>query len=264
MSTDQHWNAPTEPVAESERKGAEQPPKEKKLDLSLTKVLGGALAAMTAAALGSRLSVAGTLVGAALASVIAAVAGSLYTASLSHTRDKVRTVWTGRSGAGQTPTELQTSTQVEAGATVAPARANAPRPQAQMNLSRRALPWKSVLAATLATFAVAAVLITGYELLTGHALSGGTGTTISQVGGGNTSPTPKPSSKASKTATPSPTPSSSTEPSSTPSATASSQPTPFTEPSSTVPTPTPTPSETPSPGVGAVSAGQGEVTPGGQ
>ena len=102
MSINQHWNAPTEPPSEAERSHAEQPPaKVGKLDLSLTKVLGGALAAMTAAALGSRLSVAGTLVGAALASVIAAVAGSLYTASLSHTRDKVKTVWTGRSGGGQ-------------------------------------------------------------------------------------------------------------------------------------------------------------------
>ena len=53
--------------------------------LSIAQVVGGALAAMTAAALGSRLSVAGTVVGAAFASVIAAVAGALYTASLRRT-----------------------------------------------------------------------------------------------------------------------------------------------------------------------------------
>ena len=66
MSTNQHWNAPSKPAPESESTPPEQPPaKAHKLDLSLTKVLGGALAAMTAAAIGSRLSVAGTLVGAA-------------------------------------------------------------------------------------------------------------------------------------------------------------------------------------------------------
>ncbi|WP_168207588.1 hypothetical protein [Microlunatus elymi] len=56
------------------------------LDLSLSQVIGGALAAMTAAALGSRLGVAGTLIGAALASVVASVAGSLYTSGIRHTR----------------------------------------------------------------------------------------------------------------------------------------------------------------------------------
>ena len=62
---------------------------------------------MTAAALGSRLSVAGTILGAALASVIAAVASALYTASLKHTQDKVRTVWTGRTGDADVPTTIE-------------------------------------------------------------------------------------------------------------------------------------------------------------
>ena len=39
-----------------------------KLDLSPTKIIGGALAAMTAAALGAQLSLVGTVVGAAVAS----------------------------------------------------------------------------------------------------------------------------------------------------------------------------------------------------
>src|SRR3712207_1857698 len=66
------------------------------LDLSLTQVLGGALAAMTAAAIGSRVGAGGTLLGAALASVIAAVAGALYTASLRRTRETVRTAIRGK------------------------------------------------------------------------------------------------------------------------------------------------------------------------
>ena len=66
---------------------------ERPFDLSITQMVGGALAAMTAAALGSQLSAAGTVIGAALASIVAAVAGSLYTASLRRTSDKVKTVF---------------------------------------------------------------------------------------------------------------------------------------------------------------------------
>ena len=78
--------------------------KKKVFDLSMTQVAGGALAAMTAAALGSTLGVAGTIVGAALASVVAGVAGSLYTASLRTGREKVRTVFRGQStDAGSAP-----------------------------------------------------------------------------------------------------------------------------------------------------------------
>src|SRR6478735_9648179 len=71
--------------------------KKKGFDLSLTQVVGGALAAMTAAALGSTLGVAGTIAGAALASIVAGVAGSLYTESLRTGREKVRTVFRGQS-----------------------------------------------------------------------------------------------------------------------------------------------------------------------
>jgi hypothetical protein len=66
--------------------------KKARLNLSLAQVLGGALAAMTAAALGSRFGVEGTVVGAALASVVAALASALYTASLHRTGETVRVV----------------------------------------------------------------------------------------------------------------------------------------------------------------------------
>jgi hypothetical protein len=78
MSTNQkltNRTAETETSRQPDDKKAEKG----QLGLSVTQIVGGALAAMTAAALGSQLSVAGTVVGAALASIIAAVAGSLYT-----------------------------------------------------------------------------------------------------------------------------------------------------------------------------------------
>ena len=60
------------------------------LDLSATQLIGGSLAAATAAALGSRLGVVGTIVGAALVSVVSAVAGALYTQSLRRTQELIR------------------------------------------------------------------------------------------------------------------------------------------------------------------------------
>ena len=180
------------------------------LDLSATQVVGGALAAMTAAALGSQLSVAGTVVGAALASIIAAVAGSLYTASLRRTHDKVKTVfWTGQPNEVEDPTVMEILPDSEghiAGQRshlVAPEPSGDPSPPA----NRPKLSWKRVAVAALAAFGIAAVALTTFELVTGHALSGGEGTTIQQVREGDAnkeSDTKKkaPSEKPTKEATP--------------------------------------------------------------
>ena len=51
-------------------------PRAKLLDLSLTQLLGGSMAAATAAALGSRLGVVGTIAGAAVLSVVSAIAAT--------------------------------------------------------------------------------------------------------------------------------------------------------------------------------------------
>src|SRR3954453_21908383 len=105
--------------------------KKKVFDLSLTQVAGGALAAMTAAALGSTLGVAGTIAGAALASVVAGVAGSLYTASLRTGREKVRTGFRGQDpGAASAPAApLDPATTFPANPFSASA--NSPRPLAE-------------------------------------------------------------------------------------------------------------------------------------
>src|SRR4029453_10090484 len=150
-------------------------------DLSATQIVGGALAAMTAAALGSRLSVAGTIVGAALESIIAAVAGSLYTASLRRTSDKVKTVfWTGQPNEGEEPTVMEILEDREGH--VAGQRSHLVAPEPVDNTpGRRKLNWKRVLVAALAAFGIAAVSLTAFELATGNALSGGGGTTIHRV-----------------------------------------------------------------------------------
>jgi hypothetical protein len=185
MSTKHKLTNPTESdtSAESDNKQS----KAKGLDLSATQIVGGALAAMTAAALGSRLSVAGTIVGAALASIIAAVAGSLYTASLRHTRDKVKTVfWTGQPNEVEEPTVMEILEDSEGHIAGQRSHLVAPEP-VDPSPDRRKLNWKRVLVVALAAFGIAAVSLTAFELATGNALSGGEGTTIQQVREGNAS-----------------------------------------------------------------------------
>lgn len=64
----------------------EQPAK--KIDVSVPQVTGGALASVTAAALGSQLGVAGTFLGAGLTSVVITVGGAVYQRSLERGQEK--------------------------------------------------------------------------------------------------------------------------------------------------------------------------------
>ena len=58
-------------------------------DLTLSKVLAGAGAAVTSAVIGSFFGVAGTIVGAAVGSVASTVATALYELSLNRTREQI-------------------------------------------------------------------------------------------------------------------------------------------------------------------------------
>ncbi|HEY5820558.1 MAG TPA: hypothetical protein VIT20_01190 [Propionibacteriaceae bacterium] len=248
MSTDQQLKTRTpEP---------EQPPKASRLDLSVTKIVGGALAAMTAAALGSRLSVAGTVIGAAIASVVAAVGSTLYTASLAHTQEKVRTVFAGRVAGSDVPATVTVTTRPAEEQTETVVWAD---PIAPPEKTRRKLNWKSMLVGTVAAFGIAAVSLTGFELISGQALSGGDGTTITQVGSGNTNPTQTRTGQPSTSPSPTPTAEASESASAEPSASSSatSEPTPEPSASATSAAPSDSATETPSP-----SASQASPAPG--
>ena len=180
MSPNQKLNNTTE--SDTSNKAGDKQSKAKEHDLSATQVVGGALAAMTAAALGSQLSVAGTVVGAALASIIAAIAGSLYTASLRHTTDKVKTVWASQPNESEDPTVIEI-VEDRAGHVVGQhdhvlgsEPTGGPQPRRRLRLN-----WKRVAVGALAAFGIAAASLTVFELVTGNALSGGEGTTIQQV-----------------------------------------------------------------------------------
>ena len=257
-----------------------------KASLNITQVIGGALAAMTAAALGSRLSVAGTVVGAAFASVVAAVGGSIYTASLRRTGEHVSTVLSKvrpTSGGASAPGVDAPATTPSADAadtathtatdwalpdepasqtlgTTVPDEPASQTPGTTVTDGRRApIGWKRVLTAALLMFGLAAVALTGIELVTGHALSGGTGTTVGQVAEGGTKPSARPTGAATASPSASRSATQSAGPTASTSSTASSGPTAApTASDSAAPSSTPTPTSS---GTPPTSASPG-ATPG--
>lgn len=252
MSTDLH-DRPRQPSPGEEPDRREAP----KSSLSIVQIVGGALAAMTAAALGSRLSLAGTVIGAAFASVVAALASALYTASLRRTTRGVSTVIArvrpttpGGSpappAAGGTTSVDDTRVAPAAGWVVAAAGAD-PAADAETSAapSRAHIGWKRVLIGALLMFVAAALVLTGIELATGRALSGGSGTTVSQVAEPDTRPSVAPTGSPTPSATPSAAPSATGTPA--PGSRPTARPTPVSSatPSATsVPTPSSTPTTT--------------------
>ena len=202
--------------------------------IRMSQVLAGALAAVTAALIGSTMGVAGTVVGAGLASVISTVGGALYLRSIQRTRQGVRTVRAkvvGRSGGATvlvSEEEPATGEVVEADASP---QTSDDRPPAEP----RRLRWPTLVVSSLAAFALGMLVITGVEWLNGGSLSGGSGTTLGSIvephrdtGGGG-----RPVDPTTSTTTP---PASTTTP-------PSSDPTVTTDPTTTT-TPAPSDSDT--------------------
>ncbi|HET6291474.1 MAG TPA: hypothetical protein VFG15_32630 [Amycolatopsis sp.] len=182
----------------------------------IVQVTAAAMAAITAAMLGSTLGVAGTVAGAGLASVITTLGGELYLRSLQRTKDaalKARVVLTvpGRrrvlDPAEQETVRLKPSDDEE-------------KPAGRKFKPR----WAVIAGVSAVAFAVALVAITGFEGATGKTFGGGTGTTIGKIIGGGqaqerqdepdtppaTSPSETPGKQPKKT--PSTTPNTSTTP----------------------------------------------------
>ncbi|WP_290056793.1 hypothetical protein [Amycolatopsis solani] len=162
---------------------------EEKSGLRIAQVAAAALAAVTAALLGSTLGVAGTVVGAGVASVVSTVGGELYLRSLQRTREaalKARVLATsgirrrGPAEPGEIPIAEQPTVQL-------------PKPAEDGPSRLRKLRWPLIIGTSLAAFAVAIVVIVGFESATGTQIGGGTGTSIGKIfggGGGHTDPTP--------------------------------------------------------------------------
>ncbi|MFL6123944.1 hypothetical protein [Actinophytocola sp.] len=156
----------------------------------ISQVAAGALAAVTAAVVGSTMGVGGTIAGAGLASVISTVGGSLYLRSIQRTRESVLTVRAkvvGRSGGATVlvsdeDPERPVVPGEEVAATPAtdePAEETSDQPPAGRAHGPRR--WVVLAATTVAAFVLGMLVITGVEWVRGESLSGDTGTTFSSI-----------------------------------------------------------------------------------
>ena len=211
------------------------------LELSATQLVATALAAITATIAASYLGVSGTVIGAALASVVSAVGNAVYGHSLRSTRDRVR----GRDPQPPAPTSSPAPTSAPASAEPRPSRPGHPRPR-----------WRGAAIGAAAVFAAVLALVTGVELVAGRPLSdlirgdAGSGTSVfggGQAQGGTTGQVPT----ITRTVTPSVVVTTPTVTQTAPAVTRTAAPTVRATPTST---PTPGPS-------GSATTGSGSATP---
>ena len=254
-----------------------------KLEIDWFRTTGGALAAVSSAVLLSTLGAAGTIIGAALGSVIATVGGALYSQGLVRSRQRlVQAQGAALRKVGVAQAEVRRAGRRQGGTSTVDAHlahAQATLDDAKGDLDALSdeaagtgwrarlalLPWKRIALVAAGLFALAVVAITAFELVVGRSVSEittgsqGGGSTISHVVGGGTNQPSRdqqtpPADPASPSATPSQAPSEQANPSSGPAGAPSATP-------SAEPTGSPTPSVTPTPAPGA-SAPAPSATPG--
>ncbi len=239
-------SSPNDPADSDTDTGIERP------QLDLFQLAAGALAATTAAVIGSRLGVNGTIVGAAVGSVVGTVGSAGYAHYLRRTATRVRTVVVRTPGTRPSrPSDVTTVLETVPGDTAVPMQpagadetvrvpttATSPRDGS----TGRWPAWRWVVLGVSATFVLSLAALTVFELLAGRSVSSltggspdGGGTTITEVLRPEPAPLPsetpllpRPTETTGATPTPSP-----------PATTTSPTPT-GTTPTPTTPAPTPT------------------------
>ncbi|HET6529045.1 MAG TPA: hypothetical protein VFH03_00305 [Actinoplanes sp.] len=130
-------------------------------NIDIAKTLAGALAAVCAAVAGSFLGVAGTLVGAAIASIIGSVGTEIYARSLKRGAEKLQTyapTFVKAPAAVGTP-PVEAASEEDSPSHTLPAE---PRPQ---------LPWRRIAMITGVVFVLAMGAITAVELFAGRSVA---------------------------------------------------------------------------------------------
>jgi len=203
------------------------------LQIEWTRIAGGALAAVCSAVLLSMVGAVGTVAGAALGSVIVSVGTALYSQGLAHSRARMaRAQEVARRKVGVAQAEVRwahrlrrhrgaaerhlhlADDQLREASSALEAAAEQPGPDRAGWRRRLAmLPWKRITVLTVATFVVAVVAITIFEVIAGRpvsAFTGGTntrsGVTWTRLGGGGN---PHPSAPSGRQSTRHPRPGSS-------------------------------------------------------
>lgn len=167
--------------------------------IDIGKTLAGALAAVCAAVIGSFLGVAGTLIGAALASIIATVGTEIYHRSFKHGAKKLRTIaptFVTAPAAVGTPEVAAASEDDNPSETV-------PEPE---RTTGRTIRWKRIALVAAGIFVLAMGTLTAVELMAGKSVASMVGngssgtTTVGSVTGGSggqdNAPAPQPSTDA--------------------------------------------------------------------
>ena len=170
-----------------------------KLELNPVQVMASALAAVTSAVLLSTLGTAGTIIGAAIGSLIATSGAAIYAYSLRVGRERV--------AAAQAAAIAKVNRRRSGGSTRQIEVLEKPEDTRRQSLREilPRLPWKWIAIVAGAIFVVTMLVIVGFELLTGRSVSTYTGG--SDGGGHRTSLGLGSSSKASQSPTPTPSPS---------------------------------------------------------
>lgn len=233
-----------------------------RLQIDWLKTAAGALAAVSSAIVLSSVGVAGTLVGAAVGSVIFTISSSLYSTGLDRSRRRMtRAQAAAAEKLGVAQAEVRRAARRRASGTAVVGHlehADEQLVEAKVRLDAAAeeepepwlgrltaLPWKRITLVALGLFAVAVVLITAFEVVAGRPVSsftggtqGGTGTSVTDLGGSSKPhrPTPSPTPALQPSATPTHVPTFQTTPTQAP----TPSPTVSTTPSPTSPAPSPT------------------------
>jgi hypothetical protein len=165
--------------------------------IDIPKTIAGALAAVCAAVVGSFLGVAGTLVGAAVASVIGTVGTEIYARSLKKGREKLATV---------APTFIRAPAAVGTPEVAAATEEDSPSHTVP---PKRPIRWGRVAMIAGAVFVLAMGTLTVAELITGKSIASSVGNSTKATttfgglfkSGGSTRPTPAPAPSATPTGT---------------------------------------------------------------
>jgi hypothetical protein len=217
-----------------------------RFELSWTQLIATALAAITATIAASYLGVAGTVIGAAVVSVMSAVSNAVYGHSLRSTHARVREAVPVRRR--QTPeTATLTPPKLSGGAA-----SNFGR----VKVADGGRAWRGAALGAVALFVALLTLVTGLELVTGRPLTdlvrGSTGSGTTVFGDAGAAPQPQPT--VTQTVTPSVVVTTPTVTQTAPAVTKTATPT-------VTPTPTPSVTATPRSASSATPGASGQPTP---
>lgn len=149
-----------------------------KLEIKWIPAAGSSLGAVTSAVVLSTLGVGGTLIGAALGSLLITVGGSVYSQSLQKTKARVgERVNTARTKAGQRNDTREQPISHGTEPVDAATEESLKTPGDAGRGILRGLPWKRIIGVTVALFAITMALILAFELSAGRSVSSITGGT---------------------------------------------------------------------------------------